>query len=170
MCPHPISFRSWGPRRCQKRCGALAAPSDGGVPETSDRVNERHACCVLQLARATFRYDGHREQWTELRMRMHEIAQTGVHFGNRMPCDWSSLSRPFSPYQFASFPLAQNLPGRPVLLDTFLQQDKQLTVPNMPHTQCANDFLQNQIGKKHAFSPPKPRKVAHVLCHITRGL
>jgi putative transposase len=49
-------------------------------------LSERHACCVLQLARATFRYDGHHEQWTALRMRMRmrEIAQTRVRYGYRM--------------------------------------------------------------------------------------
>jgi hypothetical protein len=46
--------------------------------EQSYRVSERHACCVLELARATYRYEGHQEQWIELRMRIREIAQTRV--------------------------------------------------------------------------------------------
>jgi putative transposase len=52
--------------------------------EQSYRVSERHACCVLELARATHRYDGHHEQWIELRMRIREIAQTRVRYGYRM--------------------------------------------------------------------------------------
>jgi putative transposase len=39
---------------------------------------------VLELARATYRYDSHREQWIELRMRMREIAQSRVRYGYRM--------------------------------------------------------------------------------------
>jgi putative transposase len=31
-------------------------------------VSERHACCVLEVARATHRYEGHQEQWIELRI------------------------------------------------------------------------------------------------------
>jgi len=42
--------------------------------EQSYRVSERHACCVLELARATHRYEGRQEQWLELRMRIREIA------------------------------------------------------------------------------------------------
>jgi hypothetical protein len=45
--------------------------------EQSYRVSERHACCVLEVARATHRYAGQQEQWIELRMRIREIAQTG---------------------------------------------------------------------------------------------
>jgi len=53
--------------------------------EQSDRVSERHACCVpVDLARATHRYDGHQEQWIELRTRIREIAQTRVRYGYRM--------------------------------------------------------------------------------------
>ncbi len=52
--------------------------------EQSYRVSERHACCVLEVARATHRYDGHQEQWIELRMRIREIAQTRVRYGYRM--------------------------------------------------------------------------------------
>jgi putative transposase len=52
--------------------------------EQSYRVSERHACCVLEAARATHRYDGHQEQWIELRMRFREIAQTRVRYGYRM--------------------------------------------------------------------------------------
>jgi hypothetical protein len=52
--------------------------------EQSYRVSERHACCVLEVARATHRYEGHQEQWIELRMRIREIAQTRVRYGYRM--------------------------------------------------------------------------------------
>ncbi len=52
--------------------------------EQSYRVSERHACCVLELARATHRYEGRQEQWLELRMRIREIAQTRVRYGYRM--------------------------------------------------------------------------------------
>ena len=44
--------------------------------EQSYRVSERHACRVLEVARARHRYEGHQEQWIELRMRIREIAQT----------------------------------------------------------------------------------------------
>jgi putative transposase len=52
--------------------------------EQSYAVSERHACCVLAVARATYRYEGYGEQWTELRMRIREIAQTRVRYGYRM--------------------------------------------------------------------------------------
>jgi putative transposase len=52
--------------------------------EQSYRVSERHACCVLEVARATHRYEGHQEQWIELRTRIREIAQTRVRYGYRM--------------------------------------------------------------------------------------
>jgi len=52
--------------------------------EQSYRVSERHACCVLEVARATHRYEGYAEQWVELRMRIREIAQTRVRYGYRM--------------------------------------------------------------------------------------
>jgi putative transposase len=52
--------------------------------EQNYRVSERHACCVLELARATHRYEGRQEQWIELRMRIREIAQTRVRYGYRM--------------------------------------------------------------------------------------
>ena len=52
--------------------------------EQSYRVSERHACCVLEVARATHRYEGYAEQWIELRMRIREIAQTRVRYGYRM--------------------------------------------------------------------------------------
>lgn len=51
--------------------------------EQSYRVSERHACCVLELARATHRYEGRQEQWIELRMRIREMAQTRVRYGYR---------------------------------------------------------------------------------------
>ncbi len=47
-------------------------------------MSQRHACCVLEVARATHRYEGHAEQWIELRMRIREIAQTRVRYGYRM--------------------------------------------------------------------------------------
>ena len=52
--------------------------------EQSYRVSERHACCVLELARTTHRYEGRQEQWIEWRMRIREIAQTWVRYGYRM--------------------------------------------------------------------------------------
>jgi hypothetical protein len=39
-------------------------------------VSERHVCTVLEIGRTTYHYEGRKEQWTELRMRMREIAQT----------------------------------------------------------------------------------------------
>ncbi len=45
---------------------------------TCYRVSERHAYCVLEVARATHPYEGYAEQWIELRMRIREIAQTRV--------------------------------------------------------------------------------------------
>ena len=41
-------------------------------------------CAVLEIGRTTYRYEGRQEQWTELRMRMREIAQTRVRYGYRM--------------------------------------------------------------------------------------
>ena len=52
--------------------------------EQSNRVSERHACCVLEVARATNRYEGRQEQWIEVRMRIREIAQARVRYGYRM--------------------------------------------------------------------------------------
>jgi putative transposase len=52
--------------------------------EQSYQVSERHACCVLELERTTHRYESRREPWTELRMRMREIAQSRVRYGYRM--------------------------------------------------------------------------------------
>jgi len=48
------------------------------------RVSERHVCKVLEIGRTTHRYQGRKEQWIELRMRMREIAQTRVRYGYRM--------------------------------------------------------------------------------------
>lgn len=50
----------------------------------SYRVSERRACEVLKIGRTTYRYEERREQWTELRLRMREIAQTRVRYGYRM--------------------------------------------------------------------------------------
>lgn len=52
--------------------------------KTSYRVSERHVCEVLEIGRTTYRYEGRKEQWIELRMRMREIAQTRVRYGYRM--------------------------------------------------------------------------------------
>ena len=38
-------------------------------------------CTVLEIGRTTYRYEGRKEQWTELRIRMREIAQTRVRYG-----------------------------------------------------------------------------------------
>lgn len=38
------------------------------------RAAERHACRVLLMVRGTYRYHGHRKPWTELQMRIREIA------------------------------------------------------------------------------------------------
>jgi putative transposase len=35
------------------------------------------------MVRGTYRYQGHQEPWTELRMRIREIAQSRVRYGNR---------------------------------------------------------------------------------------
>lgn len=50
----------------------------------SYRVSERRAYKVLRIGRTTYRYEERREQWTELRLRMREIAQTRVRYGYRM--------------------------------------------------------------------------------------
>src|SRR5579859_5294050 len=47
------------------------------------RTSERHACQVLLMVRGTYRYQGHHEPWTELRMRIREIAQSRVRNGYR---------------------------------------------------------------------------------------
>jgi putative transposase len=47
------------------------------------RASERHACQVLLMVRGTYRYQSHREPWTELRMRIREIAQSRVRYGYR---------------------------------------------------------------------------------------
>ncbi len=52
--------------------------------KTSDPANERHVYSVLGIGRTTYRYEGRKEQWTELRMRMRETAQTRVRYGYRM--------------------------------------------------------------------------------------
>lgn len=46
-------------------------------------MSERRACKVARMNRATFRYRGHRDPRTELRMRIREIAQTRVWYGYR---------------------------------------------------------------------------------------
>jgi putative transposase len=47
------------------------------------RTSERHACRVLLVVRGTYRYQSHREPWTELRLRIREIAQSRVRYGYR---------------------------------------------------------------------------------------
>jgi putative transposase len=47
------------------------------------RASERHACRILLMVRGTYRYRSHREGWTELRMRIREIAQSRVRYGYR---------------------------------------------------------------------------------------
>jgi putative transposase len=47
------------------------------------RASERHACRVLLMVRGTYRYYSHQEPWTELRMRIREIAQSRVRYGYR---------------------------------------------------------------------------------------
>src|SRR5258708_19422634 len=47
------------------------------------RASERHACRVLLMVRGTYRYQSHPEPWTELRMRIREIAQSRVRYGYR---------------------------------------------------------------------------------------
>ena len=49
----------------------------------SYRVSERRACRVARLNRGTFRYRGHKDPRTALRMRIREIAQTRVRYGYR---------------------------------------------------------------------------------------
>jgi len=46
-------------------------------------VSERHACSVLRIARATFRYQSQKNSWADLRMRIREIARTRVRYGYR---------------------------------------------------------------------------------------
>jgi len=47
------------------------------------RVNERHACAVVVLPRATHRYQSIRDPLTELRMRLRELAQSRIRYGYR---------------------------------------------------------------------------------------
>src|SRR6202051_4287812 len=49
----------------------------------SYRVSERRACRVTRLNRGTFRYRGHKDPRTALRMRIREIAQSRVRYGYR---------------------------------------------------------------------------------------
>ena len=50
------------------------------------RASERHAYRVLLMVRGTYRYQSHQEPWTELRMRIREIAQSRVRYGYRKIC------------------------------------------------------------------------------------
>ena len=47
------------------------------------RVSERRACRVTRLHRGTYRYRGHKDPRTALRIRIREIAQTRVRYGYR---------------------------------------------------------------------------------------
>ena len=47
------------------------------------RVSERRACRVTRLNRGTFRYTGHKNPCTALRMRIREIARARVRYGYR---------------------------------------------------------------------------------------
>jgi putative transposase len=47
------------------------------------RTSERHACRVMLTVRGTYRYKSDQEPWTELRMRIREIAQSRVRYGYR---------------------------------------------------------------------------------------
>lgn len=47
------------------------------------RTSERHTCRVLLVVRGTYRNQSHREPWTELRLRIREIAQSRVRYGYR---------------------------------------------------------------------------------------
>jgi putative transposase len=47
------------------------------------RASERHACRILLMVRGTYRYKSRQEPWTELRMRIREIAQSRVRYGYR---------------------------------------------------------------------------------------
>ncbi len=47
------------------------------------RVSERHACAVVLLPRATYRYQSIRDPLTELRMRMRGLAQARIRYGYR---------------------------------------------------------------------------------------
>jgi putative transposase len=46
-------------------------------------ASERHACRILLMVRGTYRYKTRQEPWTELRMRIREIAQSRVRYGYR---------------------------------------------------------------------------------------
>lgn len=47
------------------------------------RASERHACRVLHIGRGTYRYKSHHNEWSELRARIREIAQSRVRYGYR---------------------------------------------------------------------------------------
>ena len=47
------------------------------------RASERHACRVLRVGRGAYRYQSHRNEWTELRGRILEIARSRVRYGYR---------------------------------------------------------------------------------------
>ena len=47
------------------------------------RTSEWRACRVLRIGRGTYRYQSHQEPWTELRLRLREIAQSWVRYGYR---------------------------------------------------------------------------------------
>jgi len=45
----------------------------------SYRISERRACRVTRLHRGKYRYRSRKNPWTELRMRIREIAQSRMH-------------------------------------------------------------------------------------------
>ena len=47
------------------------------------RVSERHACQLMRVPRATYRYRSYADPRTELRLRIRELAQTRVRYGYR---------------------------------------------------------------------------------------
>lgn len=66
----------------------------GSVAKQCDWVSERFACKVLKLARSTYCYESSRNEQASLRIRLKDIAATGVHCGFfRMPIrEWPSQS------------------------------------------------------------------------------
>jgi putative transposase len=47
------------------------------------RASERRACAVLLMVRGSYRYQSQAKSWTELRLRIREIAQARVRYGYR---------------------------------------------------------------------------------------
>jgi putative transposase len=51
--------------------------------QTAYHVSQRRACRTVRCARATYRYQSHRDPRTALRQRIREMTQTRVHYGYR---------------------------------------------------------------------------------------